>query len=165
MRILWTHIQRSPATVLNLLSITSETTFGLLLTNKIFSLFLRGETPAKVTSFWLLHRWNWVLHKVLLGDHRNVTLADSSIFQNPLTLGSSVVGQWVARTSVEDGGFNCVSEHYKGFQQLCGRIFLKIGSDVWCWKEFSVSEPTRTVHGFCWCSFLQRYLHHRNSYE
>ena len=54
--ILWAHSQRSPTTVLNLLSVTSETTFGLLLTNKIFSVFLRGETPAKVTSFCLLHR-------------------------------------------------------------------------------------------------------------
>ena len=54
--IVWAHSQRSPATVLNLLSVASETPFGLLLTNRIFSVFLRGETPAKVTSFCLLHR-------------------------------------------------------------------------------------------------------------
>ena len=136
--------------------------FGLLLPNKLRSVFLTTRLLLRILGFsWSTGATDSPLDFV--GISRNCHSGRKLFFPDSPTLGPSAVGQRVARTSVKDGGFNCVSEHYKGFQQLCGRTYLKIGSDVWCWKEFSVSEPTRTVHGFFLCSFLPCYLHHRNT--
>jgi len=55
-------------------------------------------------------------------------------------LGQTAVNPLVARASIEDGGFDCVSELYKGLIYNAVTNFQKIGPDV-CGVEKNSASP------------------------